>query len=87
MSDTIDFLKFLGAALGLLLSVLCGFGAVLFSIQYVWERDACVTYSHQTGFPFSYTWSTACLLRTPDGRWVNAESYLNNVQDVKAKVQ
>lgn len=87
MDDLIDFLKFVSVLLAGIAILLAAVGGGMYGIQYVWERDACSTYSHQTGFPSSYTWSTACLLRTPDGRWVDAEAYLKNVQDVKVKVQ
>lgn len=87
MADFIDFLKFLGCGVLLVATIVGGGAGVSFLVDNAWQYNACKTYSKTTGFPYSYTWASACLLRTPDGRWVDADAYLKNVQDVKAKVQ
>lgn len=76
-----DALKFFGAVtLAMVLPMVAIFAFVYFSTQ-----EECGTYQRISGEKTTYSWSTGCLVKTRDGRWVKLDALTGNSSDVTVR--
>ncbi|KVQ06862.1 hypothetical protein [Burkholderia ubonensis] len=76
-----ESLKFFGAvALAMVLPMVAIFALAHFSTQ-----EECSTYQRVSGERTLYSWSTGCLVKTRDGRWVKLDALTGNSSDVTVR--
>jgi hypothetical protein len=80
-----DFLELFGVVCALMVVAIF---AVLFIVagvtaaDYFVNKSACARYQEISGNQTTMSFGTGCLLRRPDGRWVDAASFFRNQSDV-----
>ncbi len=78
-----DDLKFFGSLiLGIAAIMVC----IAVGIQYN-ASNACKTYRSLSGLSTSFDWSTGCLVKTQDGRWVQLDAITGNSADLTVRGQ
>ncbi|AAQ73391.1 BcepNY3gp43 [Burkholderia phage BcepNY3] len=85
MDDVLDFLKFIGALALALVIILTAIGGGVGGIVYVSNRSECAQYHTLSGRATYFSWSTDCLVRNDDGKWVMLAAFKGNTADVTVR--
>ncbi|QIX17331.1 hypothetical protein [Burkholderia multivorans] len=76
-----EFLKFFG---GVALATVLPVAAFVAVVNFC-TKEECGTYQRVSGEKTIYSWSTGCLVKTRDGRWVKLDALTGNSSDVTVR--
>ena len=85
MDDVLDFLAYIGAFALATVIILIAIGGVVGGIVYMANRNECAQYHSLSGRATYFSWSTDCLIRNDDGKWVMLAAFKGNTADLTVR--